>query len=255
MLKFSLGLKSYVGTKGSIFEILRVLPRLNTWPCLGLKPKKGILTQLLRFLLFVVFIFLTEFFVFYLILTHPRTPEKADLIAVFAGTDSRIEKGYKLANSCLARFLTISPYNAEQIETTNEKFKKKTCYQILIENRAETTFQNALLVGNLIIKKNLNSVLLVTNSYHMPRSYLLSRLQLLGKGIEIIPAPVGEKAFSKSPLDWTVSQKKRVYNEMMELWGSLAEMVWYRWSKHLPEKNLKPNRVISFIKDILLFDV
>ena len=210
---------------------------------------------MLRFLLFAVFFFLMEFLVFYLILTHSRTPEKADLIAVFAGTNSRIEKGYNLANSCPAKFLTISPCNAKQLETANGKFKKETCYRLLIENRAETTFQNALFVGDLIIKENLNSVLLVTSSYHMPRSYLLSRIQLLGEGVEVIPVSVEGQAFSKSPLDWTVEQKKRVYNEMVELWGSLAEMVWYRLTKHLPKKNLNRSRVVSFIKGILLFDI
>jgi hypothetical protein len=89
----------------------------------------------------------------------------------------------------------------------------------------------------------------------MPRSYLLSQLHLLGKGIEIIPVSVAGQAFSKSPLDWTVEQKKRVYNEMIELWGSLAEMVWYSLTKHLPEKKLNRSKVLSFIKNILLFDV
>jgi hypothetical protein len=167
----------------------------------------------------------------------------------------RIEEGYHLANSCMARFFTISPCNAEQLEAANGKFKKKTCYQLLIENRAETTFQNALLVGNLIIKENFDSVLLVTSSYHMPRSYLLSRLQLLGEGVEVIPVQVAGQVFSKSPLDWTVDQKKRVCNEMMELWGSLVEMFWYCLTKDLPEKNLNHSKVLSFIKDILLFEV
>lgn len=227
-------------------DVLTQAPWINLY--------KFILKWTLRSLLFAVFFFLTEFLIFYLILTHSRTPEKADLIAVFAGTDSRIEKGYNLANSCLARFLTISPCNVKQIEVVNGKFKKETCYQLLIENRAETTFQNALLVGDLIIKENLKSVLLVTNSYHMPRSYLLSRLQMLGEGIEVIPVPVEGQAFSESPLDWTVMQKKRVYNEMMELWGSLTEMAWYRWTGHLPGKNFNRNKVVSFIKDVLLFD-
>ena len=50
MLKPFLGLKSFVGTKCPILKILCVFLRLNTWSRLDLKPKEGILTQLLSYL-------------------------------------------------------------------------------------------------------------------------------------------------------------------------------------------------------------
>ena len=101
----------------------------------------------------------------------------------------------------------------------------------------------------------MKSVLLVTNDFHMPRSYILLTLQLMGSGVTIRPCPVEVGRFGRNPLAWSSLQKKRVYNEMIELWGSLAEMGHYLVSWQLPEKGLKRNKAVAWLRSVLLFDV
>lgn len=217
--------------------------------------RRFILKWAARVSLLAAFLFLAEFIFYYAVLTRTFQPVKADLITVFSGADLRVEKGYEIANLCLASFLVISPRTENQLKVINARLKKQNCYQTLIEERAQTTFQNALFVKKLILENKINSMTLVTNMVHMPRSYLLCHLLFLGRKIDVFPTPVEQHAFSKSPMQWSVRQKKIVYNEMLELWGSLFEMGLYYLTGTLPEKGLKQSRPISLLRSALLFEV
>lgn len=221
----------------------------------GYKLRHVMLKLGLGIALLLVFTILVEFVFFYSMLTRTWKPKSVDLIAVFAGARYRVAKGYELANECLAPYFTISPRSSGQLKILDERFKKENCYESLIETHAQTTFQNALLVGRIVREEKLTSVLLVTTAVHMPRSYLLLRLQLLGKGATIIPAPVEQEEFAKPLLQWSVKQKKRVYNEMVELWGSLIEVALFEVSGQLSEESLKKSKMVSYLRSVLLFEV
>lgn len=196
-----------------------------------------------------------EFACFYAILQMPEEEVPADLIAVFMGAPDRVRKGYDIANRCKAPYLTLSPASRRQIDAYNQKYGKAPCYRFLIEDQADTTFQNALLVGRLAQERQCRSVILVTHAVHMPRSYLLLRIQLLGSGVSLFPAPVARDAFSRWPWQWSRRQKKMVYNEMIEFWGSLFEKVNYHWHGGLPQKSLKQNPAVSVLREWLLFEI
>ncbi len=203
----------------------------------------------------ILFILAIEFMMFYYVLTRAWQPEKANLITVFSGAAHRVEKGYELANRCLGDYLIISPRTDTQLKILHQQFKQQDCFQDLIEKHAQTTFQNALFVGRIIQEEDLDSVILVTNAVHMPRSYFLLRMQLLGRGTKIYPVPLEKTVFSKSPIKWTVRQKKMVYNEMLELWGSLIEKLIFHTTGLLPERGLKQSGPISVLRSMLLFEV
>ncbi len=217
--------------------------------------RRVILKWTIRLGLPILIIFAIEFGIFYHILTRAWQPEKADLITVFAGAAHRVEKGYELANRCLADYFLISPRTDEQLKILHQEFKQQDCFHDFIEEHAQTTFQNALFVGRIILKEHMNSVILVTNTVHMPRSYLLLRLQLLGSKIQIYPVPIEKDIFPKSPFKWSVKQKKMVYNEMLEFWGSLIEKLIFHTTGRLPERGLKQSGPISTLRSILLFEV
>lgn len=200
-------------------------------------------------------VFFVEFLFFYSVLTRSWDVEEADLIAVFAGSEDRVGKGYDLASAGVASLLCISPRSEKQYRSDVNKYGSTDGVQFLVEKRAVTTFQNALLVGNLIKKNNVMFVVLVTNSAHMPRSCLLFKTILIGKDVKIIPCPVEDGAFSKNPFIWSTRQKKKVYNEMVELWGSFFEFVQYKFRGKLPENCLKKSKGVRFLKSVLLFDV
>jgi hypothetical protein len=197
-----------------------------------------------------------EAVVFYKLLTEPDRVAPADVIAVFLGAEGRIRKGYALAEDGFAPYLILSPADLPRLSALDRRYatQEKT-YQHLVEARAQTTFQNALLAGRLIRAHGLESCLLVTDQHHMPRSRILLRMALAGQGVNIIPVPVDPGAFDPSPLRWTTRQKKQVYNEMIKFWGSLAELVHYQYTGELPERSLGERPSVSFLRGLLLFDL
>ena len=203
---------------------------------------------------FIILIFL-EFSWFYFVLQKDSKEVAADAVVVFGGSHDRTVKGFAFVNDGLAPFIIISPASVKHLWRFDKTYRKKDSYKYLIEDRAETTFQNAVLVADLIQKHDLTSVVLVTNAYHMPRSAFLLKIQLLGRGVPIRLCPVEVGRFGRNPLAWSGIQKKLVYNEMVQLWGSLAEMGHYRMTERLPEKGAKRNKAISWLRSVLLFEV
>lgn len=199
--------------------------------------------------------FLFEFVYFYTVLTKDWIVHKADLITVFAGAANRVDKGYALANAGIAPRMCISPRTKTQYQRDSKKYQVKNSVRFEVEQRADTTFQNAWLVGVIIRKLDARSTVLVTDGYHMPRSFLLFQMALIGQPTKILPFPVDDKPFPKNPLRWTAAQKKRVYNEMVETWGSLIELVQYKIRGGMPERSLKKSKTITFLRDLLLFEV
>ncbi len=87
------------------------------------------------------------------------------------------------------------------------------------EPYAATTYENAHYVSQIIREHGFDSVILVTSWYHMPRSYLLLRLHLLGSGAKIISCAVGQRPSALSGL----IKSRFVRGEFIKFWGSLAE--------------------------------
>jgi uncharacterized SAM-binding protein YcdF (DUF218 family) len=56
---------------------------------------------------------------------------------------------------------------------------------LLLENRSQNTYENALYTKEILAEKGITRIILVTSAIHMPRSVLLFEKQ----GFEVIPAP------------------------------------------------------------------
>ena len=126
-----------------------------------------------------------EFICFYFILIKAPISEPVDLIAVFGGANARYQKGHELANQGMAPYLIISPASEKRLQYFKNTFQSDDRIQYIIENQAETTFQNALLVAGLVRKHGLKSLVLVTSEYHMPRAYYLLKLRLIGSDVKV----------------------------------------------------------------------
>ncbi|MFH0725713.1 MAG: YdcF family protein [Pseudomonadota bacterium] len=192
---------------------------------------------------------------FYRILTADRAIELADVVVVFHGAPDRNNKGYQLVNHGYAPYLIISPASTGVRTYYDIKYARSGVWRHLVEDRADSTFQNALLAGRLIREHQLAKVILVTDSWHMPRSSLLLRMMLVGEKVSVFMCETDPGSFSGSPFRWSGRQCKMVYNEAVELWGSMIECVSYLMHGKLPEKSLKTNRLVEFLKSALLFEV
>jgi len=162
---------------------------------------------------------------FYHILTKDDLLQRADAIIVFAGSSERIEPAYRLANSGYARYLVISPASDNLL-----KSYKKTCelspkVRQITEDKASSTFENALYTSKIIESLGFDSVILVTSSYHLPRSYFLLRILLLTSKVDVQPYGVARaQGNGTSWLDSSVERRK-VFSEMVDFWGSLFELL------------------------------
>jgi uncharacterized SAM-binding protein YcdF (DUF218 family) len=149
----------------------------------------------------------------------PAPGETFDLVAVFGGDPERVRTAYGLCRQGRGRALVVSDSDAAQVEAYSAAFGSPGRARILSEPYARTTDQNARLVGRLIRRQGFRSVLLVTSWYHLPRSYLLLRLALLGSGAELkVLSPEG------TPNRYLGTPVFR--EELAKFWGSLG-----RWIK------------------------
>ena len=192
----------------------------------------------------------------YRTLTAPFEIRQAEAVVVFLGGPGRIRKGYDLANQGMAPLLSLSPATERRIQSLDKRFAGTGKPPVhMVEDRATTTFENALLTGRLLEAHGIRHCLLVTERFHMPRSLLLLRMVLAGKGVRIDPAPVEAKPYAVSPLRWSVREQKRAYNEMIEFWGSLVEVINYKATGQLPEPGQAESGIIKYLRNALLLEI
>ncbi len=178
--------------------------------------------RLFRGVIFTIFVGVFSFEVFlFASLTHSRNSKlrKGDLIAVFVGGHSRINKGIMLARQGISPNLVISPIGRKGIQRLKARLTGTGC-RVIPEPHARTTYENAFYVAKIIKENHFKSVILVTSWYHMPRSYVLLYLNLLGKKVKIIPEIVGKRSLSFSTF---FSHSCGIVIEFAKVWGSLIE--------------------------------
>jgi uncharacterized SAM-binding protein YcdF (DUF218 family) len=163
----------------------------------------------LGFLLLPILIAQTGYFCW--ILFSPNHIEESDVVVVFTGTQDRIKKGYELSNAGYATYLMISWANPVMLKDYDREYGLEKGIEHLVEDKAHTTFENALFTARIIKDRGFKSAILVTSSYHMPRSYFLLRLMLLGSSVKIYR--------------YGLRSEKEGYllDEMVRFWGSLGE--------------------------------
>ncbi len=193
-----------------------------------------------------------EAFYFYKILSGNTATEQADVIVVFDGGPERIKAGCRLADSGYAPYIVISPATGKKMSHYRKKYMR-SAVKHLIEDKARTTAENAVYAGKIIAEHHFKSVILVTASYHLPRSCFLLKAVLAGSEVKIKTVGVSENPIK--PLDLKSSRGlKLIYNEMVKLWGSAGELLLYKIRGCLPEKNHKEMPTIRYMKSLLLFD-
>ena len=125
-------------------------------------------------------------------LTTPANPQKADAIIVLTGGQSRIDAALGLLKSGKGERLLISGVNpvasSESLRaaTGADRALFKCCVDI--DREALDTIGNAEESAEWVEKHNYQSVILVTNNYHMPRSLLEMRRLL--QHATVAPYPV-----------------------------------------------------------------
>ena len=164
----------------------------------------------------------------------------------------QIESGYELANQGLAPDIVLSPATETVRRQLDSKYTLKDTVAHIPEERATTTFENALYTFRIIEAHRYKSVILVTSDYHMPRNLALLQLFLAGKDIRV---HIHRVCAAANAVAAKTTLLKLVYNEMVEFWGSLFQYVTYQIKGMPAEKQGKESAILLYLRSLVLLDV
>ncbi|MFH0725693.1 MAG: YdcF family protein [Pseudomonadota bacterium] len=216
------------------------------------KPLRHLLSALI---LLPVLLFTLEAGYFAWVLFDDETLEKADLIVVFEGAAERPRAAYNLLDRSFADSLLVSPATEARLVAYEKRFAPSLPYTRVMEEKARTTFENALNSATAITQTPMRSVILVTSWDHMPRSHFLFRVMTLGSGLQVQPYFVPTGRLGRTTWHQHTTAWKMVFNEMLKLWGSLYEFARYRLSGDLTGQVPGGSRLAGRLKQALLFEI
>jgi uncharacterized SAM-binding protein YcdF (DUF218 family) len=147
------------------------------------------------FLLLLTCVFVLLFVHFaYTTFSMGQRDVKTDAIVVLAGGKGRVEEGIRLYRSHRARWLFL--VGVDPLVRKSELFKEKQGERggedVFLEQASRNTLENALYARDLITRREIRSVRLITSRYHMMRAVLIFN-SVLPKDIAVYPFPVDSK--------------------------------------------------------------
>ncbi|MDY6407309.1 MAG: YdcF family protein [Pseudomonadota bacterium] len=126
--------------------------------------------------------------------------EHADAIVVLTGGGERIQKSLTLLKDNYANYLLISGVHPSvRLKDLTHNLAPDMKHRITLDYIAQDTRGNARQTAEWIHKNGINSILLITSFYHMPRS--IFEVLKICPNLHIIPLPVFPKSFDDS-VDW-----------------------------------------------------
>jgi uncharacterized SAM-binding protein YcdF (DUF218 family) len=163
-----------------------------------------------------------------------NTLPMADAIVVLTGEEDRIHSAVELLKAKNGKRLLISGVsNSVSDDTILKTYAPKTTNAfccIDLDRMALDTQGNAVHTADWAKKHGFKKVIIVTSSYHMPRS--LDHLQRTMRGIELIPAQIISKDMQgKSALSIMINPKVIVeYAKFLVTRAHLDPVAKYMWT-------------------------
>lgn len=115
-----------------------------------------------------------------------------DAVVVLAGGKGRIEEGIRLYRAGGGNALYL--IGVDPSVRKRDLVREQPGEQIILEKQSTTTLENAFYARDLLAKRGVRSLQLITSRYHMLRAELIFR-NVLPKDIAIYPHPVDSRNF------------------------------------------------------------
>jgi uncharacterized SAM-binding protein YcdF (DUF218 family) len=145
------------------------------------------------FLIISLFVLLFVHFV-YTTFAMGQRDVKADAIVVLAGGKGRVEEGIRLYRENKAKWLFL--VGVDPLVRKGDLFKEKKGERggedVFLEKASRNTLENALYARDLITRREIRSIRLITSRYHMMRAVLIFH-SVLPRDIAVYPFPVDSK--------------------------------------------------------------
>lgn len=119
---------------------------------------------------------------------------KADAIVVLAGGKGRVEEGVRLYRKGKGHwlfFIGVDP-TVRRSDLYQPRFGDPPKDGVILEKASRNTLENAIYGRDVIMSKDIRSIVLITSRYHMKRASILLR-NALPKDVAIYPYPVDSK--------------------------------------------------------------
>jgi len=180
---------------------------------------------------------------------------KADLIMVFPGTPHRIAAGIQLAQAGAASKLAISGLGQKDLEAQADRLGRPAGIALVASPKSRSTFEDAFNTRALVRQQGIRSLLLVTSTWHVPRSSFLLKCFLLGSGVTVRVVPVEDPRINAVPSEAWKLRAKLAFNEGVKSWGSTAEITWSIFTGCLLRDVPGFHELSKFLKRIILLEV
>jgi len=152
---------------------------------------KGLFAFILLFFCIVVMLFIDFTYTTFSL----RQREVAtDAIVVLTGGRGRVEEGIHLYREHRARWLYLVGVDpaVRKRDLFKEQAGKRGGEELVLEKSSRNTLENALYTRDLLARREIRSIQLITSRYHMKRAVLIFTA-ILPKDIAVYPYPVDSK--------------------------------------------------------------
>jgi len=123
--------------------------------------------------------------------SYRQSTVKADAIVVLAGGKGRVDEGVRLYRERRAAYLFLVGVDpsVRKSDLYRPRPGDPSADGVILERASRNTLENAIFGREVILNRQVNSVLLITSRYHMKRSAILFR-NALPRELTIYPYPV-----------------------------------------------------------------
>ena len=124
----------------------------------------------------------------------------ADAIVVLAGGKGRVEEGVRLYREGKGQwlfFVGVDP-SVRRTDLYHPRSGDPPAAGVILEKSSRNTLENAIYGRDVIMEKDVRSIVLITSRYHLKRASILLR-NALPKDVAIYPYPVDSKNLKE---DW-----------------------------------------------------
>ncbi len=123
--------------------------------------------------------------------------KKVDVLIVLGGDSERDLYAAELYKSGLASKIIMSGCGSSAWEMAKKAVSTGVKEQdIIVEDKSENTYQNAIYSKNIVLERNFKSAIIVTSPYHMRRSKLILERVFRNTGVKLLYSSTKDSGFN-----------------------------------------------------------
>lgn len=154
-------------------------------------------------------------------------PRRSDVIVVLSGGEGRLQKGAKLFHDGYGDFVLLSNSTVQSNTTAEAIALGIPDDRILEEDKATSTYTNAVYAKELINQNNFRSAIIVSSDFHMRRTKLIFDRIFKDTDIQLLYIPSNTNWFSKNRWWEEKFSRRIVINEWIRIVG--YQFYLYKW--------------------------